>query len=281
MGKRFLIIFVGAARALTMKEAANGIRDGMQAALRSRQSRLSVEVPPGAVIALRDEKTPPSDASSEADRVRRGDVALAAFVEKLFPADVTTAVVFVDPVAAKRAKEGTRLPGKKKKKASKKGFGVAETVEWCPSLGLPERRDVVLVVGALSASARAAVSEADRKLGRDTALVLLNSRLPRLTAFPTAEGNLGEQFTAAFSLSPPPRGVDHELFDQLVAYRVFPGDWALALDESSNGGLVGTLKNALFAPKRSGPLWTGKRPPTAEDAMAALGGGERTTKTTY
>jgi len=32
---------------VTLKEAANGIRDGLQAALRSRHSRLSIELPPG------------------------------------------------------------------------------------------------------------------------------------------------------------------------------------------------------------------------------------------
>ena len=35
------------------KDVANGIRDGLQSALRSRKSRLAVELPPGAPLALR------------------------------------------------------------------------------------------------------------------------------------------------------------------------------------------------------------------------------------
>ena len=46
---------VGALVPCSVKECANGIRDGLQKALRARQSRLSIELPPGAPLTLAGE----------------------------------------------------------------------------------------------------------------------------------------------------------------------------------------------------------------------------------
>ena len=52
------------------KDVANGIRDGLQSALRSRKSRLAVELPPGAPLALRGGD---DDAGDGADDVSSED----------------------------------------------------------------------------------------------------------------------------------------------------------------------------------------------------------------
>lgn len=288
MNTWFICWILSSCVAITMKDAAMGIRNGMQAALQRRHSRLSVELPPGAVLAVKD-RPENVQSQSEHDKVRRGDLVLAEYVSLLFPPDFSVVKVFVDPTSANKAKS-QQLPLPKKRRhnaaARAKGFGgnKGSKNEWCPALGLSQRCDVVLIVGAITESAHLdAVADADRTLGYDTALVLLNPRLPTLTAFPpkTATDNalaVAVRFIPAFSLSPPPQldeELPHaELFDRLVAYRVFPNDWILALKENPTG-FVGSLRSTAaqltatssFSARQ---LWTGDHPPTANDTAHVI-----------
>lgn len=267
----------GCASALTMKEAANGIRDGIQSALQSRHSRLSVDLPPGAILALRNNKI------KDDDPIRKADLVLADYVSALFPGDISTAKVFVDPIAARKG-GGTRIPknAKKKNKATttNKGFGGAASSagapkkpSWCPNLGLDERRDVVLIVGSLSnAEQRRNVAEASRNVGQDTAMVLLNARLPGLTAFPVVEDEI-EGYVPVFSLSPPKAlssGDENEL-DRLVVYRIFPDKWTIvdAGDSDFFASLTNAAKQAVALKTKTTVLWTGDSPPSDEDSLTA------------
>ena len=82
----------------SVKECATGIRDGLQKALRARQSRLSVELPPGAPLTLQGEddfawfRKP----ETETAKVVVGDRALADFAALLFPEDMKVAAVYAD-----------------------------------------------------------------------------------------------------------------------------------------------------------------------------------------
>ncbi len=81
------------------KDVANGIRDGLQSALRSRKSRLAVELPPGAPLALRGGD---DDAGfgwfkkkeTETAKIVKGDRALADFLSLLFPDDFKIGAVY-------------------------------------------------------------------------------------------------------------------------------------------------------------------------------------------
>ena len=92
---------------VSVKEVANGIRDGLQKGLNGRNSRLSVELPPGAPLALQGDKSD-NDFSwfkreTETAQVVKGDRALADLAALLFPEDMTVGAVYASPDAAKAA----------------------------------------------------------------------------------------------------------------------------------------------------------------------------------
>ena len=271
---------------VSVKDVANGIRDGLQSGLKSRNSRLSVELPPGAPLALQGDE--PDDFSwfgkqeTETAKVIKGDRALADFAALLFPSDFAVAAVYAAPEAAKAAaaskKSAARCtvaalpvdgapplaPGKKKRKkksraAPAKGFGAAPApVEapppWCPALGLRDRCDVVLIVGRLDEAAAAAVDAVADDLGDDVAMVLLNSRLDGLAARPGAVAGVCGAFSPAFALSPPPEPAGGGGGDLVASYE-HPGPWAIGKPKLLGGCDV---------------LWRGDDVPTAADTDTAL-----------
>ena len=111
-------------------------RDGLQSGLKSRNSRLSVELPPGAPLALQGDE--PDDFSwfgkpeTETAKVIKGDRALADFAALLFPSDFAVAAVYAAPEAAKAAaascveiKSSTRLQCERMRPFRRKPFGCA------------------------------------------------------------------------------------------------------------------------------------------------------------
>jgi len=198
----------------SVKDVANGLRDGLQASLRARQSRLTVELPPGAPLALRGGEDDGfqwfKGQETETAKVIKGDRALADFVSLLFPDDFAVASVYTSPEAAQAAADSGRstargavaaLPedgvavamggGAKKRKKSRakpktaaSGFGAAPAAAstapkklWCPALGLEKQADVVLVVGRLDGAAAAAVDAVADELGDEVAMILCSTRV--------------------------------------------------------------------------------------------------------
>ena len=98
------------------KDVANGIRDGLQSALRSRKSRLAVELPPGAPLALRGGD---DDAGfgwfkkkeTETAKIVKGDRALADFLSLLFPDDFKIGAVYASEEAAVAAAAADKTKG--------------------------------------------------------------------------------------------------------------------------------------------------------------------------
>ena len=101
------------------KDVANGIRDGLQSALRSRKSRLAVARPPGAprfwlVLPGGDD-----DAGfgwfkkkeTETAKIVKGDRALADFLSLLFPDDFKIGAVYASEEAAVAAAAADKTKG--------------------------------------------------------------------------------------------------------------------------------------------------------------------------
>jgi hypothetical protein len=277
------------------KDVANGIRDGLQSALRSRKSRLAVELPPGAPLALRGGD---DDAGfgwfkkkeTETAKIVKGDRALADFLSLLFPDDFKIGAVYASEEAAVAAAAADKTKGaralisalnpdgavsvgggaKKVKKKSRRrpkttasGFGassaaaVAEAPKklWCPALGLPEPCEVILIIGGLDAQCAETVDAAANELGDDVAIVLCNSRRDGLSARPGSIDG-DAMWLPAFALSPPPPPASGDDASDLVAAFSHPGPWAIGKPKAIGGG--------------ADTLWTGDAPPSPEDVDAAL-----------
>ena len=276
------------------KDVANGIRDGLQSALRSRKSRLAVELPPGAPLALRGGD---DDAGfgwfkkkeTETAKIVKGDRALADFLSLLFPDDFKVGAVYASEEAAVAAAAADKTKGaralisalnpdgavaigaakKVKKKSRRKpktaasGFGAAaaapvvETPKklWCPALGLPEPCEVILIIGGLDAQCAETVDAAANELGDDVAIVLCNSRRDGLSARPGAIGG-DAMWLPAFALSPPPPPASGDDASDLVAAYEHPGPWKMGKPKAIGNG--------------ADTLWTGDAPPTPTDVDSAL-----------
>ncbi|KAJ1445890.1 hypothetical protein M885DRAFT_548423 [Pelagophyceae sp. CCMP2097] len=232
---------------VTTNDVAKAIRDGLQAALRSQGSRLSIEVPPGAPLALRGETTEAWwKTDDERAKVECGDVALCELVVALFPLDFKIACVYADVSTARRAlKKGvsatrsvSTLPraGDTKKKAPPpaKGFGAAAVKAriWNADLNLQKRCDVVVICGGLDGPGAETVAAASATLGADTAMLLLNTRLPGLAASgarANVEAKFVDDFVVAFAMSPPPPPTKNcEGWEALVVARTYPEPWIVA-----------------------------------------------------
>ena len=145
---------------VSVKDVANGIRDGLQSGLKSRNSRLSVELPPGAPLALQGDE--PDDFSwfgkqeTETAKVIKGDRALADFAALLFPSDFAVAAVYAAPEAARAA-------------AASASSSSACWIEAAESISRPSRRDA----SSPSSSAETAATES-------SSMRLLSSELKRV-----------------------------------------------------------------------------------------------------
>ena len=277
------------------KDVANGIRDGLQSALRSRKSRLAVELPPGAPLALKGGGDDAGFGSwfmkkeTETAKIVKGDRALADFLSLLFPDDFQVGNVYASVEAAEAAvradkskkraliaalnPDGAVAVGGDKKKTRKKsrrapktaaaGFGAAASAPaaaapkklWCPALGLSEKCDVILVIGGLDEVASETIDDVANELGDDVAIVLCNSRRDGLSARPSSIEG-DDMWLPAFALSPPPPPASGDDASELVAAWAHPGPWVIGKPKALGSG--------------ADTLWTGDAPPAPLDVDAAL-----------
>ena len=95
---------------VSVKDVANGIRDGLQKGLGGRLSRLSVELPPGAPLALAgdDDFSWFKKPETETAKVVAGDRALADYCALLFPSDFKVGAVYASAEAARAAASNKR-----------------------------------------------------------------------------------------------------------------------------------------------------------------------------
>lgn len=205
------MLLVQVASALTISQTGYMIRDGLQKCLSARNSRMAIELPPGIMF---ESTGQPSKrvTDSRKDTIYLSDRQLCKFVSGLIPEYLTRARVFTSKKNARYCK-GSQLP-----RDAKFGFCSA----WCPELGVENQVDMILLTGALDEKGAASVRAASERLGQDTVILLLNSRLKGLAAYTASDvDNVG--FTPAFSLSPV-----HKDDDKKFAYRVYPQDWIVA-----------------------------------------------------
>ena len=278
------------------KDVANGIRDGLQSALRSRKSRLAVELPPGAPLALRGGD---DDAGfgwfkkkeTETAKIVKGDRALADFLSLLFPDDFKIGAVYASEEAAVAAAAADKTKGARALISALNPDGAVSVGGGASKKPKKKsRRRPKTTASGFGASSAAPVAEAPKKLWcpalglpEPCEVILIIGGLDAQCAetVDAAANELGDDvaivlcnsrrdglsarpgsiegdamWLPAFALSPPPPPASGDDASDLVAAFSHPGPWAIGKPKAIGGG--------------ADTLWTGDAPPSPEDVDAAL-----------